>query len=597
MTQTSTYSTCLQRRTDSLGVILYILVCGSFPFPGESLGDIRCQVLRGLVRFPFFLSSACEQVIRGMLQVEPSKRLRLEQVIATPWMQSSPNLIHYTKLLDQYTSKARQQQADALLQRQFPEHSSVITTTRCQRRMESLDGGLVRALALATGANEEEIRKATAHKSFDRLHAGYALLSDKIARFAANAKLREVVESWIKNSGAPVTNVSGSFSSETKKMSIFQSTGGGDDGRSSASKLMSWREEVEEDDDEPGFEAQPKLKAEEDEDVSITASAVQNLSVSQCADDKNTGLASYSLPQSDLVSSWVNDFRANRTDVRIALSILQADESQLIEEISDMEPDSTTKNLRRHTIQFPSPVMQNNPLEETHPSLSGEHHQDIRVYGQIQEQQGHGYIHSQQEHDLSGEGKSHMEVGKEESGGRGPLSGRIPRQITQPELGSWKMGGLQREAPGTVVGEMSSDKSIHGDNVDRDEQSNDQSSNLEASENGISIAKADGSSSRYSTLSIPPSPPKQVTIDQLAEATKNFYSMSLVHEISVDSNFKVSKNEEPEEAISKMYDECHQGTFMKNANSANPFGINYASGCFAQYLPMGIQLATSEFTV
>lgn len=192
-----------------------------------------------------------------MLQVEPSKRLRLEQVTATPWMQASPNLSHYTNLLAQYTSKARQQQADNLLQRQFPEHSSVITTTRCQRQMDSLDGGLVRALALATGANEEEIRKSTAQKSFDRLHAGYALLVDKIARFAANAKLREVVEIWIKNSGStPTMNLPSSSSSlELKKMPISPVPGEGDEaGRSATSKLMSWREEVEEEDDEPGFE-------------------------------------------------------------------------------------------------------------------------------------------------------------------------------------------------------------------------------------------------------------------------------------------------------------------------------------------------------
>ncbi|VDQ05722.1 unnamed protein product [Trichobilharzia regenti] len=62
------------------GVILYILVCGSFPFPGESLGDIRTQVLRGLVRFPFYLSTACEQVIRCMLQVDPIRRFKLKQV-------------------------------------------------------------------------------------------------------------------------------------------------------------------------------------------------------------------------------------------------------------------------------------------------------------------------------------------------------------------------------------------------------------------------------------------------------------------------------------------------------------------------------------
>ncbi|KAM7533809.1 hypothetical protein Aperf_G00000104859 [Anoplocephala perfoliata] len=416
----------------SLGVILYILVCGSFPFPGESLGDIRSQVLRGLVRFPFFLSSACEQVIRGMLQVEPSKRLRLEQVTTTPWMQASPNLSHYVNLLSQYTSKARQQQADVLLQRQFPEHSSVITTTRYERQMEGLDGGLVRALALATGANEEEIRKSTAQKSFDRLHAGYALLVDKIARFTANAKLREVVDIWIKNSVTMMaTNPP---ASEMKKPSISPASREGDDGRSAASKLMSWREEVEEEEEEPGFENQPKIKVSEDEDVNIAASAVQNLSVSQGADDQSPeSSASSPLSPSDLLNSWVNDFRA--------------DESQLIEEISGSEPDAASKNLRRHTIQLPGPVVPKNPLEEPQTSTSVEGPHDIsRLEVGPNQQQGKKEL-------LKEERKVSTEAGKEDIGGKNTLGGRIPRQITQPELGSWKLGGLQREAPGNVVGE------------------------------------------------------------------------------------------------------------------------------------------------
>ncbi|VUZ39719.1 unnamed protein product, partial [Hymenolepis diminuta] len=119
-----------------------------------------------------------------------------------------------------------------------------------------------------------------------------------------------------------------------------------------------------------------------------------------------------------------------------------------------MEPDSTTKNLRRHTIQFPSPVMPRYPLEETQPPLPGEHHQNIDVCGQIQAKQVQGYVQDKTKQELSGEGrKSPTEGGKEESSGRSSLSSRIPRQITQPELGSWKMGGLQREAPGNVVGE------------------------------------------------------------------------------------------------------------------------------------------------
>ncbi|CDS43299.1 serine:threonine protein kinase SIK3 [Echinococcus multilocularis] len=442
----------------SLGVILYILVCGSFPFPGESLGDIRSQVLRGLVRFPFFLSSACEQVIRGMLQVEPSRRLRLAQVTTTPWMQASPNLAHYTGLLAQYTSKARQQQADLLLQQQFPEHSSVVSTTRCQRRMDSLDGGLVRALALATGANEEEIRRSTAQRCFDRLHAGYALLVDKMMRFIANPRLREVVETWIRSSAVVTT-----MTVSTTVAPVSPTPTGVEEASatvpSSTAKLTSWREVAEEDEEEEeDTTASPKVKQkpkfDEDEDVSITASAVQNLSVSKSRaldnvevgeGDKSVHGSVESAPippssTSDLLNSWVDDFRARRTDVRIALSILQTDETQLLEEISDMEPDSTSKNIRRHTIQLPGPVIL--------------HHlpDDLQMWNVDQQLKGD---HQKQEEGgvnpnltVGGGGEVEAAVG----GKKGSVGGRFPRQTTQPELGSRKPG-LQREAPGNMVGE------------------------------------------------------------------------------------------------------------------------------------------------
>ena len=41
----------------SLGVVLYVLVCGALPFDGSSLQSLRSRVLSGKFRVPFFMST------------------------------------------------------------------------------------------------------------------------------------------------------------------------------------------------------------------------------------------------------------------------------------------------------------------------------------------------------------------------------------------------------------------------------------------------------------------------------------------------------------------------------------------------------------
>ncbi|CAI2726484.1 unnamed protein product [Schistosoma spindalis] len=70
----------------SLGVILYTLVSGSLPFDGQTLRELRERVLRGKYRIPFYMSTDCENLLKKMLVLNPSKRYTLEMVMKDRWM-------------------------------------------------------------------------------------------------------------------------------------------------------------------------------------------------------------------------------------------------------------------------------------------------------------------------------------------------------------------------------------------------------------------------------------------------------------------------------------------------------------------------------
>ncbi|KAJ3193837.1 MAP microtubule affinity-regulating kinase 1 [Irineochytrium annulatum] len=69
----------------SLGVVLYVLVCGSLPFDGSSLPKLRARVLAGKYKVPFYMSPDCERLIKKMLVLDPTKRATLDQVKKDPW--------------------------------------------------------------------------------------------------------------------------------------------------------------------------------------------------------------------------------------------------------------------------------------------------------------------------------------------------------------------------------------------------------------------------------------------------------------------------------------------------------------------------------
>ncbi|KAI8970572.1 Pkinase-domain-containing protein, partial [Trametes punicea] len=69
----------------SLGVILYTLLTGTLPFDDDDERVMREKVIKGEYDDPEWLSDESRDLIRNILQVDPSKRLTIPQILTHPW--------------------------------------------------------------------------------------------------------------------------------------------------------------------------------------------------------------------------------------------------------------------------------------------------------------------------------------------------------------------------------------------------------------------------------------------------------------------------------------------------------------------------------
>jgi calcium/calmodulin-dependent protein kinase I len=74
----------------SIGVILYILLCGFPPFYHDQTAKLYEQIKRGDYSFPSpywdEISPEAKDLVRGLLTVDPAKRMTSDQVLKHPWI-------------------------------------------------------------------------------------------------------------------------------------------------------------------------------------------------------------------------------------------------------------------------------------------------------------------------------------------------------------------------------------------------------------------------------------------------------------------------------------------------------------------------------
>lgn len=153
----------------SLGVVLYVLVCGALPFDGATLHDLRSVVICGKFRIPFFMSQECEHLIRHMLVVEPDKRYSLKMIAKHKWLMRY-SLINLTEMN---------------------------ATSSAQIDNKNLEAVVVTNMLQIPGLTADLIAQSVHENRFDHIYAIYYLLVDKLEeKRKEQERLQNLARSW-----------------------------------------------------------------------------------------------------------------------------------------------------------------------------------------------------------------------------------------------------------------------------------------------------------------------------------------------------------------------------------------------------------------
>jgi 5'-AMP-activated protein kinase catalytic alpha subunit len=77
----------------SCGIILYTMICGYLPFEDENQQKLFSKIARGNFSIPMYVSGACKDLMKNILNVDPTRRFTFKQIREHPWFRLGSNMI------------------------------------------------------------------------------------------------------------------------------------------------------------------------------------------------------------------------------------------------------------------------------------------------------------------------------------------------------------------------------------------------------------------------------------------------------------------------------------------------------------------------
>lgn len=72
----------------SAGVVLFAMLYGTVPFKAQSMEELHDLILKGKYLLKEDISVEARDLLRGLLEIDPKKRLTIRNIYRHPWLKN-----------------------------------------------------------------------------------------------------------------------------------------------------------------------------------------------------------------------------------------------------------------------------------------------------------------------------------------------------------------------------------------------------------------------------------------------------------------------------------------------------------------------------